>query len=166
MPYFCIFAHPQMPLVRASVEKRRKDLTRDGFALRYSVDVSDQPPEHCEQVIGLLDAALGSRTKAHGVYQAKFEDVMSAFEGLPRDPPPTDHSDWLRPFALMAAVALTVGMCVLLPLAVIFWMFIAAVQRQSGLVTMAESAVVWSILDWRPTIHRLIHYSRSGIWPK
>ena len=78
--YFCLYSHPQLPLSRASVEPKRRDETKDGFQLRYIVAISDA--NQGDHVISLLDDALGASTRAHGVYQAKYEDVHAAYKTL------------------------------------------------------------------------------------
>jgi hypothetical protein len=165
MPLFCIFDHPQMPLVRISVEKRRRDHDKFGFRLRYVLEISDDQEGHAEHVISLVDDAMGKATKAHGTYQAKYEDVRAAYGELldaARPPETVPWHDVLRPVALALAATLMVGMIVLIPPATVLFLFVSAIKRQSGLAAMAESAIIWSILDWRPTIYRLIRFGLGG----
>jgi hypothetical protein len=166
MPYFCLLAHPQMPLVRATVEKKPRRETKDGFVLRLSIPIPEEWLEHADGVISELDTAMGKATKAHGVYQARYEAVLDAYRGLDRDPEPFDASPVLRPAALMLALGLTVGMCALLPGAILMFLFVTAFKKQSGFATMAEATILWSIFDWRPLIRKLLVYSKGGKWPK
>ena len=167
MPHFCIFDHPKMPIIRVSIEPRRRDETKDGFRLRYIVQVASA--DHADDVISTLDDLMGKQTRAHGIYQASYDAVKAEYDGLLRDAmsdAPLDWSPLLRAAAVVAGVVLTIGMSIILPCAVLLWLFVSALKSQSGLTAMAESAVVWSIFDWRPFIQRLFHYANTGIWLK
>lgn len=169
MPFFCIFHHPQLPLIRVSVEPKRKDQTRDGFVLRYIMDVGPHNAKHADDVITTLDGLMGKSTRAHGLYQTTYEAVRAEYDdllGRATDDRPLDVSPMLRAAAVIAAILLTIAMCVILPTVTLLWLFLSALKRQGGLTAMAESAVVWSIFDWRPIIQRLFHYANTGIWPK
>jgi hypothetical protein len=169
MALFCIFDHPNLPVVRVSVERRRTDVTRDGFRLRYMAPIAPDSEAHADSVISMLDDDLGRRTRGHGVYQAKYDEVRAAYGLLLAEagPEPTDFwQESLRAGAIVLAVALTVTMAFVLPITVFMWLIISAVKRQNGLVAMAEASVVWSIVDWRPLIHKLIFYWRDGKWPR
>lgn len=169
MPVFSIYDHPQMPVVMVRVCKRRENSTKDGFRLRYCAELSAKSEEHADDVISTLDEAMGTATKAHGVYQAKYDDVRRVYEGLlnsvgSSSGGPTD-TGLLRALALMAGICLTIAMVVIVPMVTIFWLVVCAFKRQSGLVTMGETFVMGNIFDWRPLIHKLFHYSQSGKWP-
>lgn len=165
--FFCLYSHPQLPLSLASIESKRRDKTKDGFELRYIVAISDATQG--DHVISLLDDMLGDATRSHGVYQARYENVHAAYKTLLDAAMVPEGINWtpmLQAAAMIAGISLTVAMCVLLPMAVIFWAVISMFKRQGGITAMAETAVVWSIFDWRPIIHKLFHYANTGIWPK
>lgn len=73
---------------------------------------------------------------------------------------PTQWNQGLRVGALILAVVLAMAMAAILPQVTIMWLIITTLRNQSGLRAMAETAVVWSIFDWRPAIHKLIAYWR------
>ncbi len=169
MPHFCLYDHPQFGLVNAKVTKRREDTTKDGLRLRYIVELDEAGQNNADNVITMLDDAMGKRCKAHGFYQAKYEDVYAVYKDLLdasiRENTPLD-TGLLRAAALMLGVALTGAMCFLLPMVILAWLIICAFKSQSGMLTAAESAVVWTIFDWRPLIHKLFAYSQDGKWPQ
>jgi hypothetical protein len=93
------------------------------------------------------------------------QDVMRALSAIivasseiEVKPAPKDFSQYV---SLIAGLLLTLAMCAILPLAVVGWLAICAFKRQSSLLTMYESEMVWSILDWRPTIAKLFNHWKS-----
>lgn len=169
MALFCIFSHPQLPLVRISIEPKRKNETRDGFVLRYMLEIPKDGSDHADDVIHTIDDAMGKCTRAHGLYQTTYEVVKATYDDLLADAMadrPIDYAPVLRAAAVIVATLLTIAMSVILPLVTMLWLFISAIKNQSGIRAMAESAIVWSIFDWRPLIHKLFHYANTGVWPK
>ncbi len=161
MPFFDVYDHPQMPLTRIVVEDRSRPVTKDGFRLRRSVDLAHSSREHGLAVIALVDAAMGAKTKAPGVYQARYDEVRAAIEALPRRPKPFDPHPYLRWPALAAGIALTAAMCVAVPIVTVMFLIVSAIKRQSGFAAMAEATIIGSIFDWRPFIHRLFRYFKG-----
>lgn len=165
MPYFCFHDHPQLPVVHVTVRPSAVRQTKDGFRLRYALKIPAELEAHGNHVIGEIDSRMGRATRAHGVYQARFEDVIAAYVGLLKEAgpakPPRDLA--LRQLALVAALLLTAARCAIMPAAFIGWTIVVAMRHHtSALRVMAETAVIDHVLDWRPLIWRLLHYWRHG----
>lgn len=162
MPFFCISDHTQLPLVRAGIEKRRPQATaKDGFRLRYCAEVSESALPGAEQVLEMLDDAMGSATKAPGVFQANYETVRHQYQLLlDAAPKAGGRPTWLRYLALALALALALTMAAIIPWVIFMYLFFAAFQSKSGLLAAAEASFIWSIFDWRPTIRKLVNYWR------
>ena len=146
--FFSIASHPQLPLVVAkATERRPKDVDKDGFQLRYIAALDGAASDY---IVELLDGAMGPKTKAPGVYHAKYDEVREALQNILDDAPkPKAPPMVFRVLAGIAAVALTAAFGFFAVAGTIFWLAVCAMKRQSGLLTMAETAVVWRILDWR-----------------
>lgn len=156
MPYFVIQTHPQLPLVVAKVVQRKpKSTDKDGFYTRYIAAVDDQATEGAEAVIEMLDEAMGDARKGPGVYQASYEAVRSAYGEIIASRQAPRHHVAVRIASGVAALLLTIAFTAAVTLGTIAWLFVSAFKKQSGLLTMAETAVLWSIFDWRPLIRKL-----------
>jgi hypothetical protein len=162
MPFFCISVNPRLPVVVAAIHKKRPHgADRDGFSARYIAQLDANGVRGAELVIAQLDDLMGSKTKAPGTYQSSYQEVRELFDAIMQDAPkPEPRPVWLRWLALLTALALAAIMAVTIPWAVLFWLFWSAIRSVNGLVLAAETEVLFSILDWRPTITRLIAYWR------
>lgn len=139
------------------VEKAPKPVDRDGFELRYIAALDQASLLGAQTVIDKLDVHFGKRTKSEGVYQAPYEEVRAQLQAfLDEAPRPFKRNLIVRSAAGVAAVALMFAMGFCAVGGTMFWLVVCAFKRQSGLLTMAESAVVWRMLDWRPMIHYLV----------
>lgn len=153
MPHFCIWEHPQYRIVRANLVERRPNPRKadpDGFVLRYTVQITEQAVEGALQAIDMLDDAMGDRTKGGGVYQASYADVRAAYESvLGAAPRPKGDHIAMRALCLVVGAALLGASCCLIVWSTIVWAVICMFRNRSGLMVMAESAIIWSIVDWR-----------------
>lgn len=167
MPYFSIFDHPKLPLVVVRLEKRRRDVDKDGFRLRYVLPLPSNTDEgHADDVIDLLDGLMGARTRSHGVYQAKYEEVRAAYGSLFPPEESDDTNELLRAGALLLAVPIGAVSAVALVAVTFGFLIFAAFRRQSGFAAMAEYAILCEIVDARPLVHKLLLYWRDGKWPQ
>ena len=155
--YFCLLTLPQLKITVAKiVERRPKNVDKDGFELRYLCALNGHGVRGAEIVINDLDVHFGDRTKAVGVYQVPYEKVHSRLQIILNNAPqPWYRKMPVRIAAGIAAAALMVAMGFVATAVTIGWLAICAFKKQSGLLTMAETAVVWKIFDWRPMIQRL-----------
>ena len=147
-----------MPIVLVAIhEKRPKDTDKDGFQLRYIAEVHGTAIEGAQITIEMLDEALEQKRRDSGVYQCKYQEVRDALQVImDAAPKPWTSNIFVRIGAGLLAFALTMVMGAAVAAGTLFWLVVCAVKKQSGMLTMAETAVMWSILDWRPIIHPLI----------
>jgi hypothetical protein len=138
-------------------DKSPKPLDRDGFELRYIAGLDQASVVGATVTIGKLNNHFGKKTKGNGVYQATYEEVRAQLQVFMDEAPrPIKRNPFVRGAAGIAAVALMFAMGFCAVGGTMFWLVVCAFKRQSGLLTMAESAVVWRMLDWRPMIHYLV----------
>lgn len=162
MPFFCISDHPQLPIIRVLIHKKMpKPIDKEGFRLRYTTtDLPETAVQGAQLAIEALDESMGPRTKAPGMYQAKYDEVRRAYQAiLDKAPKPRGRPILLRIAAGLLAIALMFAMGFCLTGGIIIWMVVCAFKHQSGLLTMAETAIVWRILDWSPTIRFFGRYA-------
>lgn len=139
------------------VEKAPKAVDRDGFELRYIAALDPAGVKGAQIVIDKLDVYFERRTRAEGVYQAPYDEVRTQLQAfLGQAPRRLVRHPIVRGAAGVAAVLLMFAMGFCAVGGTMFWLVVCAFKRQSGLLTMAESAVVWRMLDWRPMIQRLV----------
>ena len=161
MALFCITAHPQMPLTVAAIHKRRpRSPDKSGFVVRY-----ESPADNvrgAEMVISALDELMGERTKAPGVYQARFEEVFELYGRILDDlAPPPKYAAWQRWGAFGLAMALIAVFTAVMSWLIVVWLIICAFKKQSGLVTAAETELLFSIFDIRPILRHLLKVWRN-----
>jgi hypothetical protein len=162
MPYFSVRHAPGMPLVIVDVtDLRPKVKAKDGFEVFYCVKIEPSAVLGAEIVIDRLGIIFGTRTKHRGVFQAKLDDVWSAVvseleaaASIPRYSVPE------RVGAGAAALALLFVSCAVATPCVLAWMVVCAFRKQSGLRAMAETAVVFSLFDFRRPIR---HFGRIAL---
>lgn len=157
MSLFCITSHPQMPLTQVAIHKRRpKSPDKTGFVVRYTSPVDSE--RGAELVIQTIDELMGSKTKAPGVYQARFEEVWEVYEAILMElEPAPKYPTWLRWGAFALAMAIIAGYTAAMSWLIVVWLIICAFKKQSGLVTAAETEVLFSIFDIRPILRRLLN---------
>ncbi len=150
-----------MPLVQITVEDRQR-LVPDkfGFRPRYSLPIESKP--HANDVVSTFDRLMGFRTKAPGVYQATYDEVRGAYQTLLDEVPPDRMRPYLRTLAFFGAMTLLLVMCFVLPFALFGFLLMTALRRQSGFEAMYEGTILWRLLDWRPTIRRLLDYALNA----
>lgn len=162
MPYFSISDHPKLPVTVARVTDRRpKPVDKDGFRLRYVAETPEDPTG-AEIALNRLDESFGSKCKAPGVYQASYEEVRQVFQAVLDEAPKPPRPPLVLKILAGCGIAVCFAWSALVgPWAIIGWIVICMFKKQSGLLTMGETAVVWSIFDTRLLVTRLWRYIRS-----
>lgn len=142
--------------------RRPKSVGRDGFVLRYLLDVSGSSEDHVDDVITMLDDAMRPKTKGHGVYQADYDDVRAAFGAIltPWIPPPRGPNR-LRWPVLLLAIGLATLSAVLWAWCAAGCMLLAALSGKHAGHVWFELTALRLIFDWSHPIKRLLE---KGDW--
>jgi hypothetical protein len=167
MPYFSVRHVPNMPLVLVDVtDLKPKVRGKDGFELFWCVEVFEGNLRGAELAIERLDERMGSRRRHRGVYQAKLEDVWAELSAILAEHAAQASAPLLTPMERVAcgvaAAALLFVMTAIAVPATIAWMVVCAFRKQSGLHAMADTAILFSIFDWRALIHKLARMAYYG----
>jgi hypothetical protein len=166
MQYFTVSKHESIRLTRVDVRPKAPKFhvtDKSGFVLVLCVALDDEDAEFgARGVMKAMDEMMGVKTKAPGIYQADVREVIELYESIMEQAPEPgpSHSPLQRVMAGVAAVVLLVWTCGVGVWAMLIWLIICGFKNQSGLLTMAETSVVWSIFDCRRLIQ---HYGRIAL---
>lgn len=160
MPTFQLWDHPQLPLVMATAETRRRDRDKSGFRPRYVVEITSR--DHADDVIRMLDDAMGEATRAHGVYQARYDDVRAAYGALLASAGPPPRNAWDLAFRagalLLGAAVLALAVSARLVMTALSLAF-CALRGRSGAHVMLELHVITALTSPHGLVRRLWGYA-------
>jgi hypothetical protein len=172
--YFCIFENSEHTMSRVEIRAVQPEPVAEppGWVPKYVAILSDGPLEGAEIVLARMEREFCDRRVGRGLYTLDYPtlrrwlDEQFAHPEKYGPPPvagvvpaPTLGSSelFLRILAGAGASLLLVAFVVINVWATFLWFFYITVRRRrwSPLTTMAETNVLFSLLDWRRAIYRL-----------
>lgn len=148
MSYFCIIGHAQFPLVRVEILDKRFTKDKQGFYAVHTVHLETETEiDGARHTIAVLDNMFAASRKASGVYQTDLQSVVDAYEAiLEGQDQPTPRPIQDRIAAGFAAGLLFLWITGAGTVFFVCWLVIIAVRQQSGLMAVAETAFIHTVL--------------------
>lgn len=188
MRILCVYSNTDESAVRCRVQEGpgpAPALDKEGWALRFTATCSSAGT--ADVLLQFLEWRFSQNVEAHGLIRAPYSEVrrhlvefIKYMEAREPVPAPSEHLHaattrarvghglLLRVTAGALALALFTA-SIWLQLLVIFFYPIVIVMRRntSSLYTVAETAYIFTVLDWRNAIHMLgrVALGQMRLWP-
>lgn len=183
MPFLCLYQSSDKLLVRVQVQQEiSPSLDESAWTLRLTARCEGKAEGTAYVLLNFIDWRFAKQLDGPGVVRASYEEVReelrrfldhaekhSATPELPTPivrPSTSSHGPVLRVAAGALALGLFMVSIGLQVLAFFIWPVVICFKRQSSLLTAAETAFLFTILDWSRPIHSLVWVAlgRKRLW--